>query len=444
MRKLFLLPLILLVLTACSKDEELEMRYMSGPSITQLQAATITEGFEAGSKTSYAAADVTFTSGSWNLNDAVVGTSTSDRKYDTKSVRIRETGILTSNFNFTNGVTTVTVWHAKYGTDGDSQWDFYYSINSGSSWVKAGLTVTTSSTSMQNVSFNINQTGNIKLQLRKISGGAARLNIDNIAITEGSAPVAATRDNNLALGNPSNATTNITSTTNYLMVKNEYTLSYHSSYGRPNWVSWHLSTAWLGSAPRPTTFITDVLLPSAWYKVTSANYTNTGFDRGHMCPASDRDYNDTEIKNTFVMTNIIPQAPYNNQQPWRLLEEYCRSLAEAGNELYIVTGPFGMGGSGSNGGTTNTIASGKVRVPSAVWKVIVIIPNGTNDISRITSSTRVIAVWLPNKQSVTTAWGSYRTTVDYIESQTGFNIMSNVSTSIQSIIEARIDNGPVK
>ena len=76
-------------------------------------------------------------------------------------------------------------------------------------------------------------------------------------------------------------------------------------------------------------------------------------------------------------------------------------------------------------------------------EIIVVLTVGTNAVARINASTRVIAVWMPNNQTVNSqSWGYYRTTVDYIESKTGYNFMSNVSSSIQSVIESRVDSGP--
>jgi len=61
------------------------------------------ENYEAGTKTSYTVADVTFSTGVWQLNDALVGTSTSDRKVGTKSIRVRNSGKATMMFNKTSG-----------------------------------------------------------------------------------------------------------------------------------------------------------------------------------------------------------------------------------------------------------------------------------------------------------------------------------------------------
>jgi len=71
------------------------------------------------------------------------------------------------------------------------------------------------------------------------------------------------------------------------------------------------------------------------------------------------------------------------------------------------------------------------------------LPNGNDDVNRVTTSTRVIAVNTPNTQSiVTSTWGGYRTSVDAIESATGYDILSNLPDAIESVLESRIDNGP--
>jgi endonuclease G len=318
----------------------------------------------------------------------------------------------------------------------------WYSTNGGSSWTQTGGTITTSSTTLNTAAFNMNLSGNVRFQLRKLSGG--RLNIDDFSINDNGSQ-SASRDDNMGMGNPSGATTNVANSNNYLMTKTQYALAYNNSTGSAAWVSWHLSTAWLGSASRCDCFSSDVSLPSGYFRATTSNYTNTGFDRGHQCPSADRTGSSTDNAATFLMTNIMPQAPILNQQTWASLEDYCRTLTTQGNECYIISGGYGQGGSGSNGGTTNTIASGAINVPSHFWKVIVVLPVGSNDINRVSTSTRVIAVDMPNNQGVNAhTWGFYRTSVDAIESSTGYDIMNLVPTSIQGAIEAVVDNGPTQ
>jgi endonuclease G len=251
----------------------------------------------------------------------------------------------------------------------------------------------------------------------------------------------ATRDNNLALGNPSGAVASTAYPTNYLLTKTQYTMSYNRDQGKPNWVSWHLSSAWLGSTARQDNFAADATLPSGWYQVKATDYSGSGFDRGHNCPSADRTGSVADNSATFLMSNMMPQAPQNNQQTWAGLENYARTLVNAGNELYIICGSYGKGGTGSNGYYT-TVAGGNVTVPANCWKVIVVLPNGSSDVSRITTSTRVIAINTPNNNSLSTSWGSYRTSVDAIEAATGYDLLSAIPASIQSTLEARTDSGP--
>jgi endonuclease G len=216
------------------------------------------------------------------------------------------------------------------------------------------------------------------------------------------------------MGNPTDAEANISEPNNYLMEKPEFALSYNRDRGTPNWVSWHLDDTWVGSLARVDTFRPDPAVPSDWYRVQATDYFGSGFDRGHMVPNADRDPATSSPINqaTFLMTNMIPQAPDNNQGPWANMENYLRTLLPA-HEIYIVAGGAGTGGTGSNGGVTTTIAGGKVTVPAQTWKVALVIPKGDgDDIARVNASARTIAVIMPNTQGIRNVnWQSYLTSV---------------------------------
>ncbi len=247
-------------------------------------------------------------------------------------------------------------------------------------------------------------------------------------------------DDHLVMGNPSGATTDVNNPLNYLMIKPQYALSYHRDRGIANWVSWHLDSTWIGTAPRQDDFRPDPALPAGWYQVLGTDYQSSGFDRGHHTPSADRTRSIPDNSATFLMTNMMPQAPDNNQGPWEQLESYCRTLVNAGNELYIIMGGAGTGGTGSNGGITTTIAAGHVTVPAYTWKVIIVLPVGDNDAARVNKSTRTIAVIMPNTQGIRTIpWRNFRVNVDRVEALTGFNFFSNVSLLNQQFIERRID-----
>lgn len=243
----------------------------------------------------------------------------------------------------------------------------------------------------------------------------------------------------LVMGNPSGATTDINNPTNYLLSKSQFVMSYHRDRGIPNWVAWHLDTTWLGTTPRQDDFRPDTTLPAGWYQVLNTDYSGSGFDRGHHCPSGDRTKTIPDNSATFVMTNMMPQAPDNNQGPWEELESYSRTLANAGNEMYIYAGGAGQGGTGSNG-AANTVASGHVVVPAFTWKVIVVLPNGDNDADRVGKTTRVIAVIMPNTQGIrNNNWQIYRTNVRQVERLTGLNFFTGIRPQMRFQLKNRID-----
>ncbi len=127
----------------------------------------------------------------------------------------------------------------------------------------------------------------------------------------------------LRMGNPSKATDNPSDKDNFLMKKPQFALSYCNDRGTPNWVSWLLRKDDLGTAPRRP-FHPDMSLPRGFRRITPRDYIDGGFDRGHMCPHSDRADTVENSNATFVMTNMIPQAGEVNQKPWNDLEIYCR------------------------------------------------------------------------------------------------------------------------
>lgn len=236
----------------------------------------------------------------------------------------------------------------------------------------------------------------------------------------------------LILGNPSGATADIGNENNYLMPKPQYTLSYSRAKATPNWVGWRLDSSWIGSAQRQDDYRPDPALPAGWYQVQDADYSGSGYDRGHMCPSGDRTNTVANNSATFLMTNFVPQLAANNQGAWEDLEGYSRTLAGQGFELYIFDGPVGNIG---------TIASGRIVVPEYTWKVVLVLPNGSNDLSRISKATRVFGIIVPNFPPVNqnAPWRTFRVTVNEVELLTGYDFFNAIPKNTQEIIERRRD-----
>lgn len=228
----------------------------------------------------------------------------------------------------------------------------------------------------------------------------------------------------LLLGNPSRA--NASQPDNYLLERPQYALSYNRSKAVANWVSWQLNRQWLGSIDRQDDFRPDTTLPDGWYQVRPGDYTSSGYDRGHLTPSGDRTATVTDNSATFVMTNIMPQTPDNNRGPWRELEEYSRDLVYDGHELYIIAGAYGR---------SRQINDNRITAPRRVWKVIVVLDRPGAGLNSIRNNTPVIAVDMPNQQSIDPDWRSYRVTVSQIEAATGYDLLSALPVAVQASLE---------
>ncbi len=249
-------------------------------------------------------------------------------------------------------------------------------------------------------------------------------------------------------GNPSDSISDTTAAKNYLMEKPQFTICYNSDTLNPNWVAWHLAASDLGEADRADTFRPDTELPAGWYAVRKNDYKFTyyGFDRGHICPSADRTASTEDNSMTFLMTNMVPQAPDNNRIVWVALEKFEREQVLAGKEAYIFAGPYGKGGTGDKGYFEEIPISLKdgtelsITVPAYTWKIIIFLPEGDDDFSRIADEAEVLAVCVPNEKGCgkNGSWQQYLCSINYIEENTGYNFFELLDDELEENIESRI------
>jgi len=259
-------------------------------------------------------------------------------------------------------------------------------------------------------------------------------------------------DDNLFLGNPTNAERFVQFPNNYLLDHEYYIEGYSNERGTPLWVSWHLQSEDLGSTPRQNDFRIDYSLdPGVFYQVPPYAYSGSGFDRGHNCPSADRTSTVEANSSTFLMTNMSPQSPKLNQGPWAGLETYIRNtLVGSSREAFIVMGSYGEGGIGNLGTVTYTINNGNVTVPEKFFKIAIIIPKGDVDFSRLDTSATVLAVNMPNNNGLystasggQSAWRSYRTTIANIESDAAlrgihYDLLRNITdTTLKNYLKQK-------
>ena len=227
-----------------------------------------------------------------------------------------------------------------------------------------------------------------------------------------------------------NTPTDADSSDDYLIVRQQYALSYNKNRNVNNWVSWELNKDWYGDAKRFSgNFITDTSLPLSFYRVKHADYTNSGYDRSHLVGSEERTRNDEDNKSTFLMTNIIPQRPDLNQGVWYDMEKWCLQMCKDSlKELFVCAGGIYKSG---------TRINQLVSIPDSCFKIVVVLEPGQK-LADVNSNTRIEAVIMPNIDGIRSdKWTKYKRTVDDIERATGYNFLNYVRNDIQTIIESR-------
>lgn len=142
-----------------------------------------------------------------------------------------------------------------------------------------------------------------------------------------------------------------------------FRVSFNSDNKTPNWVSWELLVSETeGTSPRYNKFWCDEDIEGC---PTHYDYTHSGYDRGHMCPAADQKWSDTAMIDCFSLANIAPQDNSLNSGAWSTLEKKERLWAQRDSAIVIVAGPI------YEKTDTKRIGDAGVRVPSAFFKVIV-------------------------------------------------------------------------
>lgn len=237
----------------------------------------------------------------------------------------------------------------------------------------------------------------------------------------------------IGLGMPSAASRDTPE--DFLLARNDYVSSYSRSRKGPNWVGWHLSAKNVGTGKRSGDFRPDPTIPKSWGPATKADYKRSGYTRGHMVASGERLDTKRANSKTFVLTNMLPQIAENNGGPWLHLENYYRDqVANHGKEVYVMAG-------GLYEGPAQTIGKNNVAVPSATWKVAVIVDKGT-DPSKVGTSARVISIIVPNQASkvnIRQSFADFRVSAKEIEKRSGLQFFGHLPTGVREALRKRVD-----
>ena len=211
------------------------------------------------------------------------------------------------------------------------------------------------------------------------------------------------------------------STTGEIVKHKYYTLSSSVENEQAEWVFYLLTKAnSIGAVERVNNFRPDPLVPTG--SASLLDYRNSGYDKGHLCPAADMSFNAQAMSETFYLSNMSPQVPSFNRGIWKSLEELVRSWAIQEDSIYIITGPIFTKNKG-------TIGPDKVTVPGYYYKVIYD-PTGVK---------KMIAFILPNEKATNKQLSNYSVSVDSVEKVTKIDFFYNLPDDLETGLEKGFD-----
>lgn len=218
-----------------------------------------------------------------------------------------------------------------------------------------------------------------------------------------------------------------TSTTGVLIFHTHYALSYSVDHKQAEWVAYELTKDKVLNAVADRDGLSFVVDPklTAGDPVTSSDYTNTGYDRGHLAPAADMAFSQRAMEESFYTTNISPQEPAFNRGIWKSLEEQVRDWAVAYGRIYVATGPVLT----KRAKARFPRSQNYVAVPQEYYKVLLYYDG---------VEARALAFLLRNEASDAPLL-AFATTVDEVELATGIDFFSALPDELETRIEAEAD-----
>lgn len=186
---------------------------------------------------------------------------------------------------------------------------------------------------------------------------------------------------------------------------NDFNVMYSGVSKTPLWSAEKLTPQRLSQRiKREDNFHEETRIPEK-YRASLSDFKSSGYDRGHMSPNGDMGNTNAQY-DSFSLANMVPQAPKNNQQIWRELEEATRALVtKQKQDVYVITGPI------FEGKKLKTIGKG-VIVPSAVYKAVYLPKTGA-----------IGAYYAPNNNSLQVNVVS----VCYLEEKLGINLFPQLT-----------------
>ena len=156
--------------------------------------------------------------------------------------------------------------------------------------------------------------------------------------------------------------------------------------------------------------------------MSTGQYTNSGYDRGHMAPAADFKFDSVAMAECMYLSNICPQVPSLNRGRWLTLENKVRDWAAAYDSVLVIVGPV-------VNPTHETIGTMGVVVPEAFFKIVARMDG---------DGYKTLGFLMPNEKCPDDIF-TYCVTIDSVEVLTGHDFFHTLPTIEQNAIESAID-----
>ena len=197
---------------------------------------------------------------------------------------------------------------------------------------------------------------------------------------------------------------------------NYYSVSFCEDYKLSEWAIHYLTPDKFGVEKRKNNFRQDPRLKGR--DAQESNYYKSGYDKGHLVPAGDMNYNSISMSESNYMTNISPQHASFNRGGWRVLESKIREWVLEFDTVAVITGFVKSSKKEDIIDYTN-----QVPVPKYFYKVFVDIKYN-----------RSIAFLIPNEK-VSKDLFSYVVTIEFLENITGLDFFYKLSNDEESYLE---------
>lgn len=203
-----------------------------------------------------------------------------------------------------------------------------------------------------------------------------------------------------------------------------YTISYSNQHQNAEWVAYELLGARLDLSDREErqNFKSD---PNVRSEASSSDYSNSGYDRGHLVPAHDMDFNERAMSESFYMTNVSPQVPDFNRGIWKSLEGQIRKWAKKEKRLYVITGPLLK----KTVAEADRISPTGPTIPRGFFKIVMDYEG---------SKKKAIAFMFKNKD-IDQPLERFVTTIDLVERYTNLDFFPDLTIEEEAALESVSD-----